>query len=260
MMQRNYRQYYVGYRTVVIREIQRFFEFWLTTLVPSVLTTALYFLIFGRLIGGRIGLMGGVSYVEYITPGLIMMAVINNSYAGVSFSFFATKFFKHIENLLIAPLPNWLILSGYITGGIIRGVLNALLVTITALFFTRLPIHHFFLMVLSIILTSALFSLAGFVNAMLAKNFDDVGFVPTFVLTPLAYLGGVFFSVQLLTGFWHTIAFLNPILYFINLFRFGMLGITDVNVVFAFSVLVILTAILFVISMGLLNKGVGIKT
>jgi ABC-2 type transport system permease protein len=254
------RSYYIGYKTIVVREIQRFFEFWLTTLVPSVLTTALYFLIFGRLIGGRIGLMGGVSYVEYITPGLIMMSVINNSYAGVSFSFFATKFFKHIENLLIAPLPNWLILFGYITGGIIRGVLNALLVTITALFFTRLHINHFFLMAVSIILTSALFSLAGFINAVLAKDFDDVGFVPTFVLTPLTYLGGVFFSVQLLSGIWHTISFFNPILYFINLFRFSMLGITDVNVVFAFSVLIVLTGILFVIAMGLLNRGTGIKT
>ena len=178
----------------------------------------------------------------------------------VSFSFFATKFFKHIENLLIAPLPNWLILFGYITGGIVRGVLNAVLVTITALFFTRIHINHFVLMILSIILTSALFSLAGFINAILAKDFDDVGFVPTFILTPLTYLGGVFFSVQLLSGIWHTIAFFNPILYFINLFRFGMLGITDVSVLFAFSVLIVLTGILFLVAMGLLNRGVGIKT
>ncbi len=252
--------YFIGYKTIVTREIERILGYWVETLLPSVLTTALYFLIFGRLIGGRIGTMGGVSYIEFISPGLIMMSVISNSYAGVAFSFFASKFFKHIENLLIAPLPNWLILMGYLSGGVVRGILNAILVTITALFFTHLHISHFYLMALSIILTAAVFSLAGFINAMLAKNFDDVGFIPTFFLTPLTFLGGVFFSVHLLTGFWHTLSFFNPILYFINLFRFGMLGISDVNVVFAFFILFTLTVILFLIALTLLNRGTGIKT
>lgn len=253
-------KYYIGYRTIVDREVARFLRFWMESLLPSVLTTTLYLLIFGRLIGGRIGDMAGVSYIEYITPGLIMMSVINNSYAGVSFSFFAAKFFKHIENLLIAPLPNWLILLGYISGGMIRGVMNAILVTLTALFFTRLNIHHFYLMALSIVLTSVLFSLAGFINAILAKDFDDVGFVPTFILTPLTFLGGVFFSVQLFTGFWHTLSLFNPILYFINLFRYGMLGISDVNVGLAFSVLIVLTVALFATALIMLRRGVGIKT
>src|SRR5262249_40989037 len=148
--------------------------FWVETLLPSIITTALYFLIFGRLIGQRIGVMDGVSYIEYITPGLIMMSVINNAYSGVAFSFFAAKFFRHIENLLIAPLPNWLILLGYITAGTIRGIANAILVMLTALFFTHLPISHLLLMTLVIVLTSAIFALAGFINAILAKNFDDV--------------------------------------------------------------------------------------
>lgn len=253
-------KYSVGFRTLVVKEVRRFMGFWPETLLLPIITNSLFFIIFGHLMGQRIGQMDGVNYVQFIAPGLIMMSVITNSYANVAFSFFTSKFFRSIEDILISPIPNWLVLSGYIVGGIVRGLVVAVAVLLTSLFFTGLMVHHLLLMIVVVILTSALFSLAGFFNGLFAKKFDDMGIVPTFVLTPLTYLGGVFFSIQMLPSIWKTIALFNPILYCINLFRYSMLGVSDVNVLWTLIGLTGLVFALFMYALSLLNKGVGIKT
>lgn len=255
-----YYKYLISFRTLIIKEVRRFMGFWLETLLLPIITNSLFFIVFGNLMGSRIGAMDGTSYVKFIAPGLIMMSVITSSYANVAFSFFTSKFFRSIEDILISPIPNWLVLTAYLMGGVIRGLVVALAVTLTALFFSGLSVHHLGLMIVVIILTSALFSLAGLINGVFAKKFDDMGIVPTFVLTPLTYLGGVFFSVQMLPPIWKTIALFNPILYCINLFRYSMLGISDVNVIWAFVGLTVLVALVFLYCLRLINKGVGIKT
>lgn len=253
-------KYTIGFKTLLVKEVRRFMGFWPETLLLPIITNSLFFIIFGNLMGQRIGAMNGVSYINFIAPGLIMMSVITSSYANVAFSFFTSKFFRSIEDILIAPIPNWLILSSYIIGGIVRGLVVAAAVLATSLFFTRLMVHHLWLMFTAVILTSALFSLAGFLNGVYAKKFDDMGIVPTFILTPLTYLGGVFFSVHMLPPIWKTIALFNPILYCINLFRYSMLGVSDVNVGWTIVGLSALVAVLFIYALSLFNRGVGIKT
>src|SRR6188474_1002375 len=181
---------WTGLKTIIIREYGRIIRIWAQTIVPSAVTSALYFVIFGSLIGKRVGLMGGVPYMQYIAPGLIMMAVITNSYGNVVSSFFGAKFGKHVEELLVSPLPNWLIVLGYVAGGVMRGMLVGIVVTLVALLFTRLHVEHWFAVIGAVLLTAFVFSLGGFVNAVFAKNFDQVTFIPTFILTPLTYLGG----------------------------------------------------------------------
>lgn len=254
------RSEYIGFKTIVGKEIRRFMNIWPQTIIPAVITTALYFLIFGQLVGQRIGLMGGVSYTEYIAPGLIMMSVINNAYANVSTSFFMAKFLRYIEEILVSPIPNYLILLGFIAGGVARAFAVGLVVAATALFFTRLPIHNIFCIFLAVFLASTIFSIAGFINGLLAKKFDGIAIIPTFILTPLTYLGGVFFSVDLLTGFWKKIAHVNPILYFINIFRYGMLGISEVNVGMSFLILTLILIALYLVALMLFTRGVGIRT
>ncbi len=256
---KNYR-HFISFKTLVDKEVRRFASIWIQTILPPVITTALYFLIFGQVIGGRIGMVGGVSYVQYIAPGLIMMSVITNAYGNVSTSFFMAKFTRSIEELLVAPMPNYLLLLGYIVGGVLRGVIVAIVVAMTAAFFTRLSIHHIFIMIFAVVFSAALFSLAGFINALFAKKFDAISIVPTFILTPLTYLGGVFFSIDLLPGFWKEIALLNPILYFIELFRYGMLGIAGISIPLAVCILLIFFIILYVTALILLKKGVGIRS
>ena len=189
---------WIGFQTMVFREFHRIVRIWGQTIVPPGVTATLYFIIFGSLIGSRIGQMGGYDYMQYIAPGLIMMSVITNSYGNVVASFFGARFGKHIEEILVSPLPNWLIIAGYIAGGIVRGVLVGLVVMVVALFFTHLHVHHVLVIIASVLLTSIVFSLGGFINAMFAKNFDHISWFPTFILTPLTYLGGVFYSISLL--------------------------------------------------------------
>jgi len=221
---------------------------------------SLYFIIFGNLIGARVGPMNGLNYIEYIAPGIIMMAVINNSYANVVSSFFSAKFQKHIEEMLIAPIPNIVILLGFISGGVVRGLLVGLIVTFIALFFTELRIHNLPIVCLVVLMTSILFALGGFINAIFAKKFDDISIIPTFILTPLIYLGGVFYTISLLPEVWQTISLLNPILYMVNTFRYGMLGVSDIAIVDAFIIISLFIIILTTVALYLLNKGVGIKT
>ncbi len=250
---------WVGYKTIVIREYGRIIRIWGQTLVPSVVTATLYFVIFGSLIGRRVGDMDGFPYMQYIAPGLIMMSVITNSYANVVSSFFGAKFGKHVEEMLVAPLPNWVIVLGYISGGLVRGLLVGTVVTVVSLLFTHLQIHHVLIIVAAVLLTSGVFALGGFINALLAKNFDQVNWIPTFVLTPLTYFGGVFYSVELLPEWAQKLSFVNPILHMVNAFRYGFLGVTDVNVVLAFSIMLLAVAVLFTAAVTMMNRGFGIR-
>ena len=249
----------VGFQTIVRREFGRITRIWGQTLVPPAVTAALYFIIFGSLIGRRIGPMGGYDYMQYIAPGLIMMAVISNSYGNVVSSFFGAKFGKHIEELLVAPLPNWLIVLGYVCGGVMRGVLVGLVVSVVALFFTHVPVAHPLLILGSALLTSVVFALGGFFNAIFAKNFDQISWFPTFVLTPLIYLGGVFYSVSLLPTWAERLSYVNPILYMVNAFRHGFLGTSDVDPSSAFAIMLGFAAVMYAIVVFLMNRGVGIR-
>ena len=251
---------YIAFETIVIKEIRRFSRIWLQTLVPPAITIALYFVIFGNLVGRRIGEMGGFQYMDFIMPGLIMMSVIQNSYSNVVSSFFSQKFQKTVEEVLVAPVPNYVILSGVIVGGMARGLAVGAIVTMLALFFSDLRIEHPLITVAVVLLTSAVFSLAGFINAVFANSFDDISIIPTFVLTPLIYLGGVFYSVQLLPTFWQVVSGLNPIFYMVNTFRYGILGSSDVDVYWAFLILGVFIVGLYSSCSWLLRNGKGIRT
>ena len=258
-MKNRFRAYIIAHNTIVIKEVNRFTRIWLQTIIPPAISMALYFIVFGSLIGPRIGPMSGVSYMQYIAPGIIMMAIINNSYSNVVSSFFSAKFQRHIEEMLISPIPNYVILSGYIIGGVARGMSVGFVVTLVALFFTKLHIHNFLIVILVVLMTSVLFSLGGFINGVFARKFDDISIVPTFILTPLIYLGGVFYSINLLPEFWHNISKFNPILYMVNAFRYGLLGVSDINIITAFMIIFLFIIILVVTSLYLLKEGVGIK-
>jgi ABC-2 type transport system permease protein len=246
---------YVALMTIVRKEIKRFLRIWTQTLLPSAITMSLYFVIFGKLIGSRIGEMGGFTYMEFVVPGLIMMAIVTNSYSNVVSSFFGSKFNHSVEELLVSPTPNYIILMGYVIGGVTRGLLVAVVVTIVSLFFTRLHIHSYFVVILIVLLTSTLFALAGFINAVFANSFDDISIVPTFVLTPLIYLGGVFYSMDLLPDFWAGVSKLNPLVYVVNAFRYGVLGVSDVSLPIALGMIAMFTVLAFSFSMHLLNSG-----
>jgi ABC-2 type transport system permease protein len=248
------------FRTIITKEFLRFIRIWGQTVVPPGVTMALYFIIFGQLIGERIGEMDGFSYIDFIVPGLILMAVITNSYANVVSSFFQAKYMRHIEELLTSPVPNWVILAGYVGGGVARGMTVGVLVTVVAMFFTDLKIHSLGVTVAVFFLTSVLFSLAGFINAVYAKSFDDISIVPTFVLTPLTYLGGVFYSIQLLPDFWQTVSLANPVLYMVNAFRYGLLGISDINMAVAIGIILGFIVLLGSLSLYLLERGIGLRT
>jgi ABC-2 type transport system permease protein len=253
------KEYLVALQTITFKEVKRFTRIWVQTLLPSIITTSLYFLIFGTLIGSRIGQMKGYDYMEFIVPGLILMAVISNAYSNVVSSFYGSKFQHNIEEMLVAPMPGWVILAGYISGGVMRGLIVGVLVTIVSLFFTDLRIAHPVMMVVVFLLTGVLFSCAGFINAVYAKSFDDISIVPTFVLTPLIYLGGVFYSIDMLPVFWQTVSLLNPVLYMIDVFRYSILGTSDIPLLYGFSVIALFITALLVISLRLLSKGIGIR-
>ena len=251
----------VALNTIVRREIVRIVRIWTQTLIPPAITMTLYFVIFGKLIGSRIGtIQGGFSYMQYIVPGLVMMSVINNCYANISSSFFGAKFSRAVEEMLVSPMPNWVILLGYVTGAVARGLVVGAMVLGIALLFTSLHVAHPFITFLSVLLGATIFSLAGFVNAVYAKKFDDIALVPTFILTPLTYLGGVFYSVKMLSEPWQAISHANPILYMVNAFRFGVLGISDVDVGIAFVVMLGFVVGLSIVALQLLKRGVGLRS
>ncbi len=254
------RQIWIALSTLSSKEIHRFTRIWQQTLVPPVITTSLYFVIFGNLIGPRIGEMEGFSYMSFIVPGLILMSVVTSSYANVSSSFFSSKFQRSIEELLVSPTPNWVILAGYVVGGVARGILVGLVVTLVSLFFTQLTIHSLPVMVSVVILTSVLFSLGGFTNGLFARKFDDISIVPTFILTPLTYLGGVFYSIKLLPEFWQNVSHFNPILYMINAFRYGFLGISDIPLWNSYLIIIGFIVGLFFLNLRLITRGYGLRS
>jgi ABC-2 type transport system permease protein len=249
----------VAVKTIVRKEMVRVMRIWVQTIVPPAITMTLYFIIFGTLIGRRIGTMDGFDYMQYIAPGLIMMSVITNSYGNVVSSFFGAKFGRHVEEMLVAPMSNAAIIIGHVAGGVLRGLLVGSLVTVVALFFTRLQVAHPLVTISVVLLSSIVFSLAGFINAVFAKKFDDISIVPTFVLTPLTYLGGVFYSISLLPEFWQNASKANPILYMVNAFRYGILGTSDISIGNAYLILVVFVVVLFTGCMVLMNRGIGIR-
>ncbi|WP_115719741.1 ABC transporter permease [Gallaecimonas mangrovi] len=249
----------VALNSIVYKEINRFMRIWVQTLVPPAITMTLYFIIFGSLIGSRVGQMGGYNYMEFIVPGLIMMSVITNSYSNVASSFFSAKFQRFIEEMLVAPIPNSIIIFGFVAGGMARGLLVGAIVTVVSLFFAHIHIQHPLVVIVTVILTSLLFSLGGLLNALFAKSFDDISIVPTFVLTPLTYLGGVFYSISLLPGFWQALSHVNPILYMVNAFRYGFLGSSDIALWQAFTVLVVMIVAMYFLALHLIRKGVGLR-
>jgi len=252
-------KYGIALKSLWIKECIRFLRIWVQTLVPPAITMSLYFVIFGNLIGSRIGDMGGFSYMEFIVPGLIMMSVITNSYSNVASSFYSTKFQKSIEELLVAPVPNYIIVLGYMGGGMTRGMLVGLIVTCVSLLFVDIQIHNIFVIIATVILTSAVFALGGLINAIYANSFDDISIIPTFILTPLTYLGGVFYSITLLPDFWQGVSQVNPIIYMVNAFRYGFLGVSDVDLSVAFGVLFLFITALFTLALTLIKKGVGLR-
>jgi ABC-2 type transport system permease protein len=255
-----FRKNLIGMQTIVRKEVTRVLRIWVQTIVPPAITMTLYFIIFGNLIGRRIGEMDGYDYMAYIAPGLIMMSVITNSYGNVVSSFFGAKFARHIEELLVSPLPNQYILFGYIMGGVTRGMLVGAMVTVIALFFTDLKVEHPFITLSIVLLTSIVFSLGGLINAVFSKKFDDISIIPTFVLTPLTYLGGVFYSINMLPEFWQNVSKANPILYMVNAFRYGILGVSDISIGTAYAIIIAFIVGLYLFSMFLLNRGVGLRS
>jgi ABC-2 type transport system permease protein len=251
---------FIAFRTIVTKEILRFARIWIQTVLPPMITTALYFVIFGNLIGPRIGDMGGFRYMEFIIPGLIMMAVITNSYANVVSSFYGSKFQRHIEEMLVTPVPYYVIVLGFISGGVARGLTCGIAVTVVSLVFSPLNIHSLPVMLSMILLTAILFSLAGLINGVYARTFDDISIIPTFVLTPLTYLGGIFYSITMLPDFWQNVSLANPILYMINAFRYGFLGVSDISLVASYAISLGFILALYALSIYLLHKGQGIRT
>ncbi len=250
----------IAFKSIARKEMIRIFRIWVQTLVPPVITISLYFIIFGSFIGSQLGDMNGFSYMAYISPGLIMMSIITNSYSNTVSSFFSAKFQRNIEELLVSPTPSWVVILGYVSGGMTRGLSVGLLVSCVSLFFIRHPLYNVFYAVLFAFLTSFVFSLAGMINGVFAKKFDDISIIPTFVITPLTYLGGVFYSIALLPDFWQALSKANPIVYMINGFRYGFLGVSDINVYGGLGMLVLFSVILFSVNLYLFNKGTGIRT
>ncbi len=251
---------FTGIKTLVRKEVTRIIRIWSQTLLPPAITMTLYFVIFGNLIGSRIGQMGGFDYMSFIVPGLVMMAVITSSYGNMVSSFFGAKFAKHVEELLVSPMPNWAILTGYVSGSLFRGLMVGFIVTLISLFFTEIKIHNVWIIISTVVLTSIVFSLGGFINAAFAKKFDDIAIIPTFVLTPLTYLGGVFYSISLLPEFWQKVSLINPVLYMVNTFRYGFLGVSDINVGIAYGIIIAFVLILGFISWYILHKGIGLRS
>jgi len=256
----NARQQWIAFMTLLTKEVKRFTRIWIQTVLPPAIMTMLYFIIFGKLIGSQIGDMDGYSYMDYIVPGLILMSVITNSYSNVVSSLYSSKFQHHIEELLVSPMSSWMILAGYVAGGVARGISVGIAVTLVAMLFSDFQVAHIGLTLLVFIFTAILFSIAGFINAIFANSFDDISIVPTFVLTPLTYLGGIFYSIRMLPEFWQQVSLANPVLYMINAFRYGILGVSDINPAVAVALIMAFVLILGSFALWLLKAGVGIKT
>jgi ABC-2 type transport system permease protein len=255
----NFSQQFIALKTITVKEYLRFIRIWIQTILPPAISVVLYFIIFGELIGSQINDIDGYKYMDYIVPGLILMSVITNAYANVVSSFFSAKFHHSIEEMLVSPLPNYIILIGFVSGGLARGIIVGITVTLVSMFFSDFQIYSYSVTIGVFILTSILFALAGFINAAYARSFDDITIIPTFVLTPLTYLGGIFYSIKMLPEFWQNISLVNPILYMINAFRYGLLGVSDIDLTTAFIIIIAFIVVLYYFSLRLLRLGVGLK-
>ena len=255
----NFSQQMVALKTIMVKEYLRFIRIWIQTVLPPVISVVLYFIIFGELIGSQINDINGYKYMDFIVPGLILMSVITNAYANVVSSFFSAKFHHSVEEMLVSPLPNYIILMGFVSGGLARGIIVGITVTLVSMFFSDFQIHSYSVTIAVFVLTSILFALAGFINAAYARSFDDITIIPTFVLTPLTYLGGIFYSINMLPEFWQNVSLVNPILYMINAFRYGLLGVSDIDLSTAFIIIIAFIAVLYYFSLRLLKLGVGLK-
>ncbi|MBL4711456.1 MAG: ABC transporter permease [Gammaproteobacteria bacterium] len=255
----NFSQKMVALKTIMVKEYLRFIRIWIQTILPPVISVGLYFIIFGELIGSQISDIDGFRYMDYIVPGLILMSVITNAYANVVSSFFSAKFHRSVEEMLVSPLPNSIILMGFVSGGVARGIIVGITVTVVAMFFSDFQIHSYSVTIAVFVLTSILFALAGFINAAYARSFDDITIIPTFVLTPLTYLGGIFYSIKMLPEFWQNLSLANPILYMINAFRYGLLGVSDIDLSTAFIIIIAFITVLYFYSLRLLRLGIGLK-
>ncbi|MHA3027756.1 ABC transporter permease [Chromohalobacter israelensis] len=253
-------QTWIALWTLVTKEVRRYMRIWPQTLLPPSITMTMYFIIFGNLIGSRIGPMDDIPYIDYIVPGLIMMAVITNSYSNVASSLFSNKFQRSVEEMMVSPMPNWVILAGFVIGGASRGLAVGLIVTVVSMFFTDLSIHHPWVTIGVVIMTALLFSIGGFINALVAHKFDDISIVPIFVLTPLTYLGGVFYSINMLPDFWQGVSMVNPILYMVNAFRYGILGVSDIPVGGALVAIAVFIVVFFAVGLWMLDRGKGIRS
>lgn len=254
-----WRVQWIAFTTIFIKEVRRFMRIWLQTLLPPAITMTLYFVIFGQLIGKRVGAMDGFDYMAFIVPGLVMMSIITNSYSNISSSFFSNKFQHSVEELLVAPVHPLTMLLGYVAGSVARGLMVGAIVMLVSMYFTELHIHNWGFVVLTTLMAATVFSLGGFINAMMATKFDDIAIVPTFIIQPLTYFGGVFYSISLLPEFWQNVSLLNPILYMVNAFRYGILGISDINVYYALLMLLVFTLLLGGWGYWLLQRGVGLR-
>ena len=252
-------EFFIAYQTIVRKEFLRFARIWIQTILPSVITIFLYITIFGNFIGSRIGEIKGFSYIDYIIPGLVIMPIISNSYMNVVGSFYSSRFQRSCEELLVSPVPNSIILLGYITGGVIRAFVVGVAVFVVTTFFTDIEIANLSFVILITFLTAFLFSTAGFINAVFAKSFDDINIITTFVLTPLTYLGGTFYSIEELPQFWQDVSVVNPIAYIISAYRYGFLGLEEANIMWSLFIIISLIIILYVIALMLLSRGIGIK-
>jgi len=255
----NFSQQMIALKTIMTKEYLRFIRIWIQTVLPPAISVGLYFIIFGELIGSQINDIDGYKYMDYIVPGLILMSVITNAYANVVSSFFSAKFHHSVEEMLVSPLPNYIILLGFVSGGLARGIIVGIVVTMVSMFFSDFHIHSYIVTFTVFILTSILFALAGFINAAYARSFDDITIIPTFVLTPLTYLGGIFYSIKMLPEFWQNVSLVNPILYMINAFRYGLLGVSDIDISAAFGIIIAFIAVLYYFALRLLRIGVGLK-
>ncbi len=256
----NARQNTIALITIIRKEILRFARIWVQTLTPPAVNALLYIVIFGGLIGSQMPQMQGFNYIDYIIPGIIMMSVITNSYSNVVSSFYSAKFQRNIEEMLVSPLSNTVILIGFVTGGVCRGIIVGSIVTVVTLLFSQISVNNLLITLSIVILTSILFSIGGLINAVFAKSFDDISIIPNFVLTPLTYFGGIFYSIQLLPDTWQTVSLFNPVLYMINGFRYGILGVSDIPIEQAFFVIVLFIGVFASIALILLNRGIGIKS
>ncbi len=253
-------QKWTSFYTIVRKDTVRMFRIWPQTFLPALVTSALYFLIFGAFLGSRIGEVHGVSYIMFVVPGLVMLSVVMNAYSNVAFVMFASKFFaRNIDEILVSPTPPWVLVAGYITGGVVRGVITGLLVLLVSLLFTDLVVANVLVIALFLILTSLIFALGGLVNGVYAKSMDGISIVPTFVLTPLVYLGGVFYSAQTLPGIWGTLTKFDPIFYIVNGFRYGFLGFSDISLWTSLAVLIVLALLLLGIAIYLIRTGLGLR-